>query len=331
MACLNSHKVFASCRLKNAAAKEKDPEQQAELLQQLDNSENAAQLSEPMGWPCSDDDDDNDISGLPAFSLVMQVDIPPVLAKCIDLTVFVSMIGDLPCRVTAELTEMLYKTSDHNIRLPISMLMPAPESLTEFDRIQKFMPGENSLDAFCSAGYLSKQLKRMKSVVQATEDPIEKVALYNEYLKCCGRQGVSVILNGNLHSSSTLFAVRYIEATKDIVCANLRTLVSDVMPELQHRDALLLANDATWGDDTESYVYWKRTSPSAFIEKNFCVEAMLQRHNVDFFILTPQNLKICNEVGLSSLMYRLGQQNIGMTYIGMPTIVADAACKLRYI
>jgi hypothetical protein len=313
-------------RLKRAAAKEKDPEKQAELQQDLLNGESMAALPAPIGWPCYDDGDD--ANGLPRLTLVMQVDIPHVLAKCMDMTLFVSMIGDLPCRVTAELTEMLYKTNSDAVRLPIEMLMPTAESLTEFDRMQKFMPGENTLDAFCSAGYLSKQLNRMKSHIALIESPTQKILLYNEYLKCCGRQGVSVILNGNLHSSSTLYAAKYIDATKDIVCGDLRRLVQEVVPELQREDAVLMANDASWGDDTESYLYWKRTSPSAFMEKNFCVEAMLQRHNRDFFHLTPQNLKITNEVALSSLMYRIGQSN-GFTYIGMPTIVADTACKLR--
>jgi hypothetical protein len=42
-----------------------------------------------------------------------------MLVNCTDLTQFVSMLGDLPARVTAELTEMLYKTNDDSIRLPI--------------------------------------------------------------------------------------------------------------------------------------------------------------------------------------------------------------------
>jgi hypothetical protein len=66
-------------------------------------------------------------------------------------------------------------------------------------------------------------------------------------------------------------------------------------------------SESVWGADTESALYWKRTSASAFIEQNFCVEALLQRHNADFFVLTPQNQKITNEVNLSSLMYRIGQ------------------------
>jgi hypothetical protein len=110
----------------------------------------------------------------------------------------------------------------------IGMLMPTPELLTEYDRMQKFMPGENSLDAFCSAGFLSKQHNRMKAVVVATEEPWMKMALYNEYISCCGRQGMSVILNGNLHSSSTLYAARYIELVKDVVCQDLRALVAEV-------------------------------------------------------------------------------------------------------
>lgn len=43
--------------------------------------------------------------------------------------------------------------------------------------------------------------------------------------------------------------------------------------------------------------------------------------------MTPQNMKICSDTCLSSIMYRLGQHN-GWTYIGMPTVVCDTACKL---
>jgi hypothetical protein len=38
--------------------------------------------------------------------------------------------------------------------------------------MQKFTPGENSLDAFCSAGFLSKQHNRMKTVITAMDDPV---------------------------------------------------------------------------------------------------------------------------------------------------------------
>jgi hypothetical protein len=71
--------------------------------------------------------------------------------------------------------------------------MPTPELLTEFDRMQRFVPGENSLDAFASAGFLSKQHNRMRSVVIATNDPSDKISLYNEYISCCGRQGLYCI------------------------------------------------------------------------------------------------------------------------------------------
>lgn len=54
---------------------------------------------------------------------------------------------------------------------------------------------------------------------------------------------------------------------------------------------------------------------------------MRRKHNQRFFCLKPQNLKICNDTALSSIMYRLGQHN-GWTYIGMPTVVCDTACKL---
>lgn len=55
---------------------------------------------------------------------------------------------------------------------------------------------------------------------------------------------------------------------------------------------------------------------------------MRRRYNHKFFLLTPQNMKICSDTALSSIMYRLGQHN-GWTYIGMPTVVCDTACKLQ--
>jgi hypothetical protein len=54
---------------------------------------------------------------------------------------------------------------------------------------------------------------------------------------------------------------------------------------------------------------------------------MRRRYNTQFFLLTPQNMRICSDTALSSIMYRLGQHN-GWTYIGMPTVVCDTACKL---
>jgi hypothetical protein len=99
-------------------AQEKDIEKRNERESEIAEKDNVAFLPAPVGWPCSDDDED-DASGLPKLSIMMQIDLSPVLANCTDLIQFVSMVGDLPARVTAQLTEMLYKTNDDSVRLPI--------------------------------------------------------------------------------------------------------------------------------------------------------------------------------------------------------------------
>jgi hypothetical protein len=113
---------------KGAAAKEKDLDKRRELEEELAETETVAYLPAPIGWPCSDDEDD-EASGLPSLSIVMQIDLPPSLAKCTDLIQFVSMIGDLPARVTAELTQMLYKTHNDSVRLPIGNIPDALQAI----------------------------------------------------------------------------------------------------------------------------------------------------------------------------------------------------------
>jgi hypothetical protein len=55
-----------------AASKEKDLDVRADLLREIGDVHQGAVLPAPVGWPCSTDDDD-DASGLPKLSIMMQV------------------------------------------------------------------------------------------------------------------------------------------------------------------------------------------------------------------------------------------------------------------
>jgi hypothetical protein len=58
--------------MKTSAGKEKDDERKRELEERIENEDAVAFLPAPVGWPCFDDEDD-DVSGLPKLSIVMQV------------------------------------------------------------------------------------------------------------------------------------------------------------------------------------------------------------------------------------------------------------------
>lgn len=249
---------------------------------------------------------------------------------------------------------MLYKTTTGTSAgdsLPKGIFMSKAELLTEYDRSERFRPGENTLDAFYAAGCYSKQFSRVLKVLRSIDDPRVKIELYNEYMERSQHQFKSLVLNGNLHSSHTLFAAKYIDRVELCVCGDLRRLVSTVFHG-NNLDVLLGdLEDQPYAEDVLSRTYWQVMCPSTFVCTSWTLEVscppsclydaqaaclhayrarqeMHKRHNERFFLMTPQNLKICNDTALSSIMYRMGQGN-GWTYIGMPTAVCDAAAKLQ--
>ena len=62
--------------------------------------------------------------------------------------------------------------------------------------------------------------------------------------------------------------------------------------------------------DALSPSYWQLNSPSTFLTYSWLMDRMLQEHNERFFYLTPQNLKICNDMWVGMVMFRLGQHEV---------------------
>ena len=83
-----------------------------------------------------------------------------------------------------------------------------------------------------------------------------------------------------------------------------------------------------FSDDTSLYLYWCVMCPSTFVKDLWTTEELNKVHNDKFFFSTPQNQKLCSEIELSCLMYRLGQHN-NFVWMGMPTTPCDAMAKLN--
>ena len=115
---------------------------------------------------------------------------------------------------------MLYNNvvSGDAVQLPRGMLMPPPQIVTEYDRQQKFKLGENSMDGFHAAGCLSSQRTQIQQAIRATQDCVQKVKLFGEYLSSSARQMTSIILNGNLRSSSTEYSTKYLKQGEVSIC-----------------------------------------------------------------------------------------------------------------
>jgi hypothetical protein len=61
---------------------------------------------------------------------------------------------------------------------------------------------------------------------------------------------------------------------------------------------------------------------------SWLLDDMLRDHNERFFYLTAQNLKIVNDTWVGMVQFRLGQSD-SWVYMGMTTVICDAAAKIR--
>lgn len=245
-----------------------------------------------------------------------------------SLVSFQHSLGELPTKATFELTRMLYKTTTGVGNLPKNIFMGKAELLTEFDRSEKFKAKDNTLDAFHAAGCHTQQMTKMSRVLRAMEDPIQKFALYREYIDCSQHQYKSLVLNGALHSNHAYNTIKYINMTETKVCDDLRVLVNHVIPPQHVGEVYKDVEYASFAHDFTSRGYWDIICASTFLRTTWIAEEMHRKHNETFWHLTAQNMKIRQDTNLSSIMYRLGQHN-GWTYIGMPTVVCDAGAKLK--
>lgn len=127
---------------------------------------------------------------------------------------------------------------------------------------------------------------------------------------------------------------------KYTVCKDMRALVNTVAPTFDSymtvdraasnalgRRVEVVMSDA-YAMEATSPAYWALNSPSMFLSYSWLMDDMLRQHNEQFFYLTPQNLRICNDVWVGMVQFRLGQHE-DWPYMGMTTIICDAAAKIR--
>ena len=66
-----------------------------------------------------------------------------------------------------------------------------------------------------------------------------------------------------------------------------------------------------WAQEAKSASYWQLNSPSTFVTYSWLMDDLLREHNERFFYLTPQNLKISNDMWVGMVQFRLGQHEVG--------------------
>ena len=287
------------------------------------------ELPRGLGWPI-----DNMSSGLPnGLDLVMQVDVMGRFGFESSLIAFQSKLGQLPARATLELTKQLYRTTvvsgDTGNQLPNSIFLAPPQIMSEYMRYEAFQQNKNSMEGFQAAGTNSKISMRFEKVLASFDDPIVKMDLKNKYTACNAPQFKSMVFNGSLRSSATFWALKNIEAAESRVCGDLVKLVDHVFEVDRANDITGDLENKLWSNDVGSLTFWEQNITSTYLRVSWMTEQMHKRHNDKFFQLTAANLKIVNDTMLGSIMYRLGQHNIGFTYMGMPTIVCDGMGKLQ--
>ena len=70
------------------------------------------------------------------------------------------------------------------------------------------------------------------------------------------------------------------------------------------------ANDVQAG----SPAYWQLHSPNTFLTYSWLYDELIREYNEQFFYLTPQNMKVRNDVLIGSVMARLGQHEVRTFY-----------------
>lgn len=197
---------------------------------------------------------------------------------------FQGSLGPLPERADMVLTRAIYKTtttlSGTNENLPSSIFMSDPEILSEYDRKKRFTASENTLDAFYMAGHYTKQCTTLKEAVRSVHAPQKKLDFYNEYMERIPHQFRSLVLNDNLHSTHTLWAMTYITRTDEHVCKDLRALLDEIFKGEEGGCGLDPPVTTGSGDMEEqafsenplSKTHWSVMCPSSFIAANWTYE-----------------------------------------------------------
>lgn len=274
--------------------------------------------------------------------------------------------GRLPEAAMQQLAEMLYNPSGQSnhllhvmrspstrkrqssaaepdvrsVRLSRDIFLPEPRIIQPYTRMKMFKPDDFTMEGFKKAGSDMHLLDRIMNVIRNTKDHVQKVQLFDDYVRRVIRQHVSSVLNNELRSNHALYTVKYLEQGKHTSCRDLRGLIQTVMPRFYQFASLdpvasSMRKDSVYNVHGDAYAmeaacasYWRLNCPSTFVCYSWLMDDLLRYHNEHFFYLTAQNLKICNDAWVSMIQFRLGQHE-DWCYMGMPTVICDAGCKLR--
>jgi len=95
----------------------------------------------------------------------------------------------------------------------------------------------------------------------------------------------------------------------------------------QGRDVLIVKEEA-YAPEAISPAYWHLNSSNTFLSYSWLFDELLRTHNERFFYLTAANLKICNDMYVGMVQYRMGQHE-DWQWMGMTTVIVDAMGKIK--
>ncbi len=182
-------------------------------------------------------------------------------------------------------------------------------------------PDEFTMEGIRHAGCDAHLYERIANVMRSCKNNVQKLNLFSEYLQRILRQHISSVLNNDLRSNHALYTVKYLELAKFDVCRDLRHLIRQVAPGLssftrtenkrKRKDSPLLAiKEEAYAEEARSPSYWQLNSPSTFLAYSWLMDDLLREHNEQFFHLTPQNLRITNDIWVGTVQFRLGQHEV---------------------
>ncbi len=224
---------------------------------------------------------------------------------------------------------------DPQMLLPKDIMLSEPRLVQNYTRYKMFKADECTMEGFKKAGCDAHLLDRIMNVVRSTDALPDKIDVFEGYIERVIRQHKSSVLNNDLRSNNALYAIKYIESVKDCVCKDLRSLVTRMLPTLHSvmarddRTGEYRVRDEVFAANASHHAaFWQLACPNTFVTYSWAMEDLHRIHNEKFFYLTPQNMKILNDVWTSMVQFRLGQ-NDAWTYMGMTTVICDASAKLR--
>ena len=276
------------------------------------------------GIPCDDE------------QMVIHIDAPSFITDN-DVDDFCSHGAKLPERANLELMLMVSESRDqmdkkHHMRV---MLGRKPVKLDENERNKSFAKNIENFDKILQAGSYNTQRRRNGAMIDDKTDPITKCKLQIAFIKLMQMQTYADASNCLLHSQSTQYIVWLLKDADEIACVKLKELVrkqfdEDLKDELTIQDVEANDADKEWDDNEESILSWKSISyASSFMYVSWMWEEMQKKHNERYARLTPANLFLVNQMQLSKVHWRLGQEDSDIVWLGMAVFVANNMAKLE--